>query len=79
MPAENEKKFQLSNKCYICQKLCNAVNNKVRDHCPVTRKYRDSAHSCCNVNLKLTQKVSIIFHNLKGHDNHLIIEKSNIF
>ena len=56
MSAEDEQRFQLSNKCWICDKLFDAGDDKVRDHCHVTGKYRGSAHWGCNVNLKLAKK-----------------------
>ena len=42
-------------------------------------KYRDFAHCSCNNNLKLTKKVPVIFHNLKGYDSHLIMQKIGKF
>ena len=33
----------------------------------------------CNINLKLTKKISVIFHNLKGYDIHLIIKEISKF
>ena len=51
--------------CWICEKLIDNDNEKVRDHCYVTGKFRGAAHWSCNINLQLTKKVSIIFHNLK--------------
>ena len=44
MSAEYEEKFQLSNICWICDKLFDAGDNRVRDHCHITGKYRRSAH-----------------------------------
>ena len=41
MPAEDEMKFQSSNKSGICNKLFVAGYNKVRDHDNVTGKYKD--------------------------------------
>ena len=38
MSAEDEERFQLSNICWICNKLFDAGNNKVRDHCHITGK-----------------------------------------
>ena len=56
MSAEDEERFQLSSKCWICNKLFDAGDNKVRDHCHVTGKYRGSAHWSCNTNPRLTKK-----------------------
>ena len=50
-------------------------DNKVRDHCHITGKYRCSAHCSCNIILKLTKNVPAIFHNLQNYDNHLIMQK----
>ena len=32
-----------------------------------------------NVNLKLTKKVPVIFHNLRGYDSHFIMQEINKF
>ena len=77
MSAEDEQRFQLSNKCWICDKLFDAGDGKVRDHCHVTGKYRGSAHRSCNVNLKLAKKVLVIFHNSRGYDRYLIMQEIN--
>ena len=55
--AKDEQRFQSSNKCWICNKLFNVGDNKVRDHCHITGKYKGSAHWSCNINLKLTKEV----------------------
>ena len=37
MPAEEEEeRFQLSNSCWICDKLFDVGDDKVRDHCHIT-------------------------------------------
>ena len=79
MSAEDEQSFQLINICWICNKLFDAGDNKVRDHCHVTGKYRGSAHWSCNINLKLTKKVLVMFHNLKDYNSHLIMQKISKF
>ena len=78
MPAEEEI-FQLSNSCWICDKLFDTGDYKVRDHYHTRGKYRGAGHWSCNINLKLTWKFPIIFHNLKGYDSHLIVKKISKF
>ena len=46
----------------------------VRDHCHITGNYRRSAHQDCDINYQLTDKIPVIFHNLKGYDSHFIMQ-----
>ena len=73
MSAGDEERFQLSDICWIFGKLFDVGDNKVRYHCHIAGKYTDSTHWSCNINLKLTKKVPVIFHNLRGYDSHLIM------
>ena len=66
MCAKDEERFQSSNKYWIYNKMFNVGDN---DH--IAGKYRGSAHWNCNINRKLTKKVPLIFHNLRGYNNHL--------
>ena len=79
MSAEYEQKFQSNNKCWICDKLFGLGNYKVRDHCHVTEKYRGSSNWSCNIYLKLTKNVPVIFHNLKGYNSPLIMQELSKF
>ena len=79
MSEEEEHLFQQSSSCWICKKLIDNDEEKVRDHCHVTGKFRGAAHESCNLNLKLTKKVPVIFHNLRGYDSHLIFCELNKF
>ena len=79
MSEEEEHLFQQSNSCWICKKLIDNDDEKVRDHCHVTGKFRGAAHWSCNINLQLTKKVPVIFHNLRGYDSHLIFCELNKF
>ena len=55
MSEKEVENFRSSNSCGICKKLID--DEKVRDHCHITEKYRVAAHWICNVNSKLTKKV----------------------
>ena len=79
MSEKGEQQFQSSNICWMCEKLTDDDDEKVRDHCHVTRKFRGAAHWSCNINLQLTKKVPVIFHNLRGYDSHLIFNELNKF
>ena len=73
MSAEEEEQFEKSEICWICGKLIE--NDKVRDHCHITGKYREATHWKCNINLKVSEKIFVIFHNLSGYDSHLILKE----
>ena len=75
MTEEEEHLFQQSNTCWICKKFIDNDDEKVRDHCLITGKYRGAAPWDCSINFQLTKKVSLIFHNLKGYDRHLIFSE----
>ena len=39
MTEEEEKQFQSSNICWICEKLIEDDKGKVRDHCHITEEF----------------------------------------
>ena len=65
MSEKEGEQFQPNNFCWIYEKLLDDDNEKVRDYCHVTSKFRGTAHWSCNINLQLTKKVPAIFHNLR--------------
>ena len=75
MSAEENELFEMANICWICGGLMENTGNKVRNHCHITGKYRGAAHYSCNINLKISKKVPVIFHNLNGYDSHLIFKE----
>ena len=78
MSAEEER-FEQSNICWICGKLFEISDEKVRDHCHISGKYRGAAPWSCNINLKIIKKIPVIFHNLKGYESHLIFKELSRF
>ena len=79
MTEEEENLFQKSNNCWICKKLIDNDEEKVRDHCHVTGKFRSAPHWDCNIYFQLTKNVPVIFHNLRGYDSHLIFNELDKF
>ena len=79
MSEEEEEEFQSSNTCWICEKLIDNDDEKVRDHCHVTGKFRGATHWSCSINLQLIKKFSLIFHNLRGCDSHLSFDELKKF
>ena len=63
MTEGEEEQFQSSNTCWICEKLID--DEKVRDNCHIAGKFRGAAYWNCNINLQLTKKFPVIFHNLR--------------
>ena len=61
----------------ICKQELNT--DKVRDHCHVTGKFRGAAHNKCNLKLRISRKLLIIFHNLQGYEAHIILKALNSF
>ena len=70
--------FKKSN-CWICKKLIDNDEEKVRDHCHITGNFRGAAHWNCNINFQLTKKVHVIFHNLRSYNSHLIFNQLDKF
>ena len=79
MTEGEEHLFQEGNTFWICKKLIDNYDEKIRDHCHITSKFRGAAHWICNINFQLTKKIPVIFHNLKGYDSHLIFSELNKF
>ena len=75
MTKEDEESFVRAEECHICKTPFVKSDVKVRDHCHVTGKYRGSAHRDCNLNFRLTDKIPVVFHNLRGYDSHFIMQE----
>ena len=74
----DEEAFKKSTHCWICKRKYKLADERVRDHCHITGKYRGSAHNACNLKLKISAekiKIPVIFHNLRVYDSHFIINQ----
>ena len=70
---EDEKQFNMASDCWICGEELG--NDRVRDHCHYTGRYRGAAHNNCNLNYSKPKGIPVFFHNLTGYDSHLFITK----
>ena len=62
-------------RCSICNILFEE-DERVRDHCHFTGKYRGAAHVKCNLDYSF---IPVFFHNRRKHDAHLTINKASSF
>ena len=70
---EDRKQFNKASDCWICGEELG--NDRVRDHCHFTGRYRGPAHNSCNLKYRKPKSISVVFHNLSGYDSHLFIKK----
>ena len=70
---EDKKQFNKASDCWICGEYLG--NDRVRDHCHFTGRYRGPAHNSCNLKYRKPKSISVFFHNLSGYDSHLFIKK----
>ena len=70
---EDREQFNKASDCWICGESLG--NDRVRDHCHFTGRYRGPAHNSCNLKYRKPKSVSVFFHNLSGYDSHLFIKK----
>ena len=70
---EDRKQFNKASDCWICGEELG--NDRVRDHCHFTGRYRGPAHNSCNLKYRKPKSISVFFHNLSGYDSHLFIKK----
>ena len=73
--------------CYICKKefdnndttksssLERKKQQKLRDHCHCTGKFRGAAHNICNLRYKIPKEIPVVFHNGSTYDYHFIIKE----
>ena len=79
MTIEDENNYQNSQNCWICNQKIIKDKDKARDHCHITGKFRGVSHKKCSLQLSITRKLPIIFHNLEGYDGHLVFKELNNF
>ena len=69
---EEANRFNKETKCWIYEGELG--EDKVRDHCHYTGRYRGAAHNKCNLKFKKPKFIPVVFHNLSGYDAHLFVK-----
>ena len=64
--------YDNSTLCHVCNEELG--EDRVRDHCHLSGKFRCAAHEICNLKYKVPEFFPVIFHNLSGYDSHLFIK-----
>ena len=75
MTEEDEEVYRNNNICRFCEK--EIIDNKVRDHCHLTGKYRGPAHSkrIINVTQQQSSFIPFLLHNFSNYDCHMFFKK----
>ena len=80
---KKNKSYEKQNVSHICKKeFCFDENeksafelyHKVRVHCQYTGKFREAAHSICNLRYKVPKEIPVVIHNA-GYDTNFIIRQ----
>ncbi|XP_022784275.1 uncharacterized protein LOC111324871 [Stylophora pistillata] len=72
------KIFEKATCCWICEEDFMAGEEKVRDHCHYTGKFRGAAHDECNLKFRRPKFTPVIFHNLANYDAHLFVRNLGV-
>ena len=72
MARHNELVYDNSTNCHICNEELG--EDRVRDHCHLSGKFRGAAQEVCNLKYKVPTFFPVVFHNLSGYNNHLFIK-----
>ena len=78
---ERKESYKNVKICYTCKEifenkfLKEKKYRKVRDHFHYAEKYRDAAHSICNLKYSVPKKIPIVPHNESKFHYHFIIKE----
>ena len=78
LTTEEKVHYNKQKVCYICKKEFDnnyKKQQKVRDHCHYTGKYRGAVHNICNLRYKVPKEIPVVFHNDSTYDYHFIIKE----
>ena len=64
--------YDNSTNCHICNEELG--EDRVRDHCHLSGKFRGAAHEVCKLKYNVPTFFPVVFHNLSSYDRHLFIK-----
>ena len=79
LSCSEEQSFKNSMHCWVCGKQFTLIDQvahndpPVRDHCHYTGRYRGAAHNSCNLRIRRTRTILVLFHDFTNYDNHLFV------
>ena len=72
MTMHDKMAYDNSTNCHISNEEIG--EDRVRDHCHLSSKFRGAAHEVCNLKYKVPTLILVVLHNLSGYDSHLFIK-----
>ena len=75
MTQKDHENFKNFTKCLICKKVYLKEEVKVKDHDHITVKHQGTTDQEHNLNINLSEKISVVFNNLQNYDYHLIFQQ----
>lgn len=68
-----------SEECYVCGLAYTDMDPKTRGFCKADGSYISAVHRSCVKSLEMTDRIPVIFHNLRGYDSHFIMQEIGSF
>ena len=72
MTTRDKMTYDNSTLCHICNEELG--EDRERDYCHLSSKFRGAAHEVCNLKYKVPKFFPVAFHNLSCYDSHLFIK-----
>ena len=61
LTTDQKREYSLATSCYVCEGKFIESNYKVRDHCHVMGTYRGASCNRCNLGMKLSSVIPVVF------------------
>src|SRR5688572_27922348 len=68
---KDKKLYYSDTVCHICEGELG--DDRVRDHCHLTGKYRGASHNSCNLRYRVPKFFPVLLHNMSRDDTRLFV------